>query len=138
MHYFRLLSFTNGCPLFAAQGRKITLRTSRRRARTGFSPVSFLSSYIIPLFFNFLNKKSGKTGISFTDYLGLYREIIVCKAERIDGVLTQRIQIIYNCIGVIYFFKMDYKTALLQFTTLPNFSGVPNPYVRAVLTDFFF
>jgi len=115
------------CPLFAAQGRKITLRTSRRRARTGFSPVSFLSSYIIPLFFNFLNKKTGKTDISFTDHLGLYREIIVCKAERIDGVRTQRIQIIYN-----------YKTALLQFTTLPNFSGIPNPYVRAVLTDFFF
>lgn len=38
-------------------------------------------------------------------------KIIVYKAEKIDGVRTQRIQIIYNSIGAIDFPKSDEKTA---------------------------
>jgi hypothetical protein len=38
-------------------------------------------------------------------------KIIVDKAEKVDGLRTQRIQIIYNCIGAIDFQKMDEKTA---------------------------
>jgi hypothetical protein len=38
-------------------------------------------------------------------------KIIVYKAEKVDGVRTQRIRIIYNCIGAIDFPKMDEKTA---------------------------
>ncbi len=38
-------------------------------------------------------------------------KIIVYKAEKVDGVRIQRIQIIYNCIGAIDFPKMDEKTA---------------------------
>ena len=38
-------------------------------------------------------------------------KIIVYKAEKVDGVRTQRIRIIYNCIGAIDFPKLDEKTA---------------------------
>jgi len=38
-------------------------------------------------------------------------KIIVYKTEKVDGVRTQRIQIIYNCIGAIDFPKLDEKTA---------------------------
>ena len=37
--------------------------------------------------------------------------IIVYKAEKVDSVRTQRIQIIYNCIGAIDFPETDEKTA---------------------------
>ncbi|WP_370796394.1 DUF4368 domain-containing protein [Dialister hominis] len=38
-------------------------------------------------------------------------KIIVFKAEKIDGRRTQRIQIIYNCIGAVELPKSKEKTA---------------------------
>ena len=42
------------------------------------------------------------------DFIG---KIIVYKAEKVNGVRTQRIQIIYNCIGAVDFQKQNEKTA---------------------------
>lgn len=62
----------------------------------------------------FLTRVKGYTDITELDG-EIIREfidkIIVHSAEKIDGVRTQRIRIIYNCIGAIDFQKMDEKTA---------------------------
>ena len=42
------------------------------------------------------------------DFIG---KIIVYKAEKVNGVRTQRIQIIYNCIGAVDFQEQNKKTA---------------------------
>ena len=63
---------------------------------------------------SFLTRVKGYTDITELDG-EIIREfidkIIVHSAEKIDGVRTQHIQIIYNCIGAVEIPKLDEKTA---------------------------
>lgn len=63
---------------------------------------------------HFLARVNGYTEITELDG-EIIREfidrIIVYKAEKVDGIRTQRIQIIYNCIGAVSIPSLDEKTA---------------------------
>jgi site-specific DNA recombinase len=65
----------------------------------------------IDRFLKIVRKYTEITELSADIIRDFIEKIIVYKAEKIDGVRTQRIQIIYNCIGAIDFPKMDEKTA---------------------------
>lgn len=65
----------------------------------------------IDRFLKIVHKHTEITELSGEIIRDFIEKIIVYKAEKIDGVRTQRIQIIYNCIGAIDFPKMDEKTA---------------------------
>lgn len=61
-------------------------------------------------------RKLGREDTELTELSGevirnFINKIIVYKAEKINGVRTQRIQIIYNCIGAVQFPKLGEKTA---------------------------
>jgi site-specific DNA recombinase len=65
----------------------------------------------IDRFLKIVRKYTEITELSGEIIRDFIEKIIVFKAEKVDGVRTQRIQIIYNCIGAINFPKMDEKTA---------------------------
>jgi len=65
--------------------------------------------FIIP--FTIVRKYTEITELSAEIIRDFIEKIIVYKAEKVDGIRTQRIRIIYNCIGAIDFPKMDEKTA---------------------------
>ncbi len=65
----------------------------------------------IDRFLKIVRKYTQITELSGEIIRDFIEKIIVYKAEKVDGVRTQRIQIIYNCIGAIDFPKMDEKTA---------------------------
>lgn len=65
----------------------------------------------IDRFLKIVRKYTEITELSGEIIRDFIEKIIVYKAEKVDGVHTQRIQIIYNCIGAINFPKTDKKTA---------------------------
>ncbi len=65
----------------------------------------------IDRFLKIVRKYTEITELSGEIIRDFIEKIIVFKAEKVDGVRTQRIQIIYNCIGAIDFPKTDEKTA---------------------------
>lgn len=65
----------------------------------------------IERFLKIVRKYTEITDLSGEIIRDFIEKIIVYKAEKVDGVRTQRIQIIYNCIGAIDLPKMDEKTA---------------------------
>jgi site-specific DNA recombinase len=65
----------------------------------------------IDRFLKIVRKYTEITELSAEIIREFIEKIIVYKAEKVDGVRTQRIRIIYNCIGAIDFQKIDEKTA---------------------------
>ncbi|MGI6562206.1 MAG: DUF4368 domain-containing protein [Clostridia bacterium] len=65
----------------------------------------------IDRFLKIVRKYTEITELSAEIIRDFIEKIIVYKAEKVDGVRTPRIRIIYNCIGAIDFPKMDEKTA---------------------------
>ncbi|MDI9512920.1 MAG: DUF4368 domain-containing protein [Bacillota bacterium] len=65
----------------------------------------------IDRFLKIVRKYTEITELSAEIIRDFIEKIFVYKAEKVDGVRTQRIRIIYNCIGAIDFQKMDEKTA---------------------------
>lgn len=65
----------------------------------------------IDRFLKIVRKYTEITELSAEIIRDFIEKIIVYKAEKVNGVRTQRIQIIYNCIGAIDFPKMNEKTA---------------------------
>ncbi|MGI6169592.1 MAG: DUF4368 domain-containing protein [Christensenellales bacterium] len=65
----------------------------------------------IDRFLKIVRKYTEITELSGEIIRDFIEKIIVYKAEKVDGVRTQRIKIIYNCIGAIDFPKMDENPA---------------------------
>jgi len=65
----------------------------------------------IDRFLKIVHKYTELTELSGDVIRNFINRIIVYKAEKINGVRTQRIQILYNCIGAVELSKLDEKTA---------------------------
>ena len=100
--YYKMLSD------YEAEQRSLVERTTALKQTLDAAKEQNLN---IDRFLKIVRKYTEITELSAEIIRDFIERIIVFQAEKVDGVRTQRIQIIYNCIGAVDFQKMDEKTA---------------------------
>ena len=93
---------------YEAEQRSLVERTTALKQTLNAAKEQNLN---IDRFLKIVRKYTEITELSAEIIRDFIEKIIVYKAEKVNGVRTQRIQIIYNCIGAIDFPKMNEKTA---------------------------